>query len=671
MTSIDAQSERRDADRHQPASSVGLPGVSLVLPTIDRGEMARAALASVLSGDVVPDEIVVVDQSSPPMTEDDLAGLASAVGGCKLRVERCARGLSRAVNHGARVASEDVLVVIHDDVVVDADWLRVLVSALAEHGQGSVVTGRVGASDPERPGAFAPALRDDPAPAVYRGRVERCVIRPMNIALWRREHLAMGGYDERLGPGTAFPGGEDQDYSVRLLDAGLVVHYVPAARVRHRAWRDRSDYLPLRWAYGLAHGAFYARSYDRSDPFILRRISSDVRRRLRLIPHALVTEPRVGIGHIVFLVGSLIGVVRWGARYGYSSKSPATLARPTIPRLPGDRERPRWSVMIPAFNCGRFLDEAVASVVEQDIDDMQIEIIDDHSTSDDPAAAARRVGNDRVTCHRHPENRGNIAAFNSCLERSTGRYVHLLHGDDRVLPGFYERLGSALDEHPECVAAICGHQLIDDDGDVIRRMPMLSPHASVLDDLFVRFLGGNLIQAPAIVVRREAYEAIGGFDSRIVTYGEDWEMWTRVSSLGPIWYDPAILAEYRVHAGSITSSTRSTTRTIDDMSQVIAINRELAERLLEPSVARRRSRDARRWAASRTARRALRCVDRGDDASGRALMRAAILTSPSPTLLLYAAAMPVRFLLRWVNAGRVTSHQTSDSTSTPAEVRSS
>jgi hypothetical protein len=59
------------------------------------------------------------------------------------------------------------------------------------------------------------------------------------------------------------------------------------------------------------------------------------------------------------------------------------------------------------------------------------------------------------------------------------------------------------------------------------------------------------IMTPAIVVRRDVYEAVGAFDSRLVC-SEDWEMWVRIASRYPIWYDVEPLALYRVHLHSNT-----------------------------------------------------------------------------------------------------------------------
>ena len=105
--------------------------------------------------------------------------------------------------------------------------------------------------------------------------------------------------------------------------------------------------------------------------------------------------------------------------------------------------RPFWSVMIPTYNCAEYLGQTLQSVLAQGLgpDLMHIEVVDDCSNKDDPEAVVNAVGRGRVEFHRKPKNAGAIANFNTCLERSRGRYVHILHGDDTVLNGYYECIG--------------------------------------------------------------------------------------------------------------------------------------------------------------------------------------------------------------------------------------
>src|SRR5919199_4092188 len=137
--------------------------------------------------------------------------------------------------------------------------------------------------------------------------------------------------------------------------------------------------------------------------------------------------------------------------------------RATIAPVPQDTPRPLWSVMIPTYNCAGYLRETLASVLSQDPGPelMQIEVIDDHSTHDDPVSVVEELGRGRVAFYQQPKNLGYIRNFETCLQRSRGKLIHLLHGDDCVRDGFYDRLQRGFDENPEIGAAFCRHIFMD------------------------------------------------------------------------------------------------------------------------------------------------------------------------------------------------------------------
>jgi cellulose synthase/poly-beta-1,6-N-acetylglucosamine synthase-like glycosyltransferase len=184
--------------------------------------------------------------------------------------------------------------------------------------------------------------------------------------------------------------------------------------------------------------------------------------------------------------------------------------------------RPYWSVMIPTYNCAAFLGEALRSVLAQDQggERMQIEVIDDGS-SDDPGAVVSDLGGGRVVFHRQPENVGHIRNFQSCLERSHGRIVHILHGDDAVAPGFYEALEAGFVACPEIGAAFCRTIFMDENG---RRGELSEPvleQAGLVPAAVETLARTQVIMTPSIAVRRVVYERLGGFDSRLEC-SEDW-----------------------------------------------------------------------------------------------------------------------------------------------------
>ena len=115
---------------------------------------------------------------------------------------------------------------------------------------------------------------------------------------------------------------------------------------------------------------------------------------------------------------------------------------PVIQPVETDEPRPLFSVMIPAYNCVHYLGHTIQSVLSQALPEaeMQIEVIDDASTDGDVAALVAQIGKGRVGYYRQPENSGSLRNFETCINRAKGHYVHILHGDDFVIDGFFERM---------------------------------------------------------------------------------------------------------------------------------------------------------------------------------------------------------------------------------------
>jgi GT2 family glycosyltransferase len=237
--------------------------------------------------------------------------------------------------------------------------------------------------------------------------------------------------------------------------------------------------------------------------------------------------------------------------------------------------RPRWSVMVPTFETGEYLREALAGVLAQDpgAEQMQIAVVDDHSVEHDPAALARELGRGRIEFHRAPVNRGHVANFNACITLARGELVHVLHGDDLVYPGFYARLGAVLDDNREAGAAWCRYRVIDGAGREVHATAPERPEPGIVPDAATRIASRQPIQPPAMVVRRDVYERLGGFDSRMRSCGEDWEMWVRIATAYPVAYEPSLLAAYRRHPASLTARALHDGGNLRDLCTAIAIYR--------------------------------------------------------------------------------------------------
>ncbi|RYD58339.1 MAG: glycosyltransferase [Sphingobacteriales bacterium] len=250
------------------------------------------------------------------------------------------------------------------------------------------------------------------------------------------------------------------------------------------------------------------------------------------------------------------------------------LTPPTIKPIKDNLPRPRWSVMIPTYNCIRYLKATIECVLAQGIDpeEMQIEVIDDHSTDGDIGALVAQVGLGRVGFFRQPENRGSLRNFETCINRARGQFVHILHGDDLIKPGFYKEIERLFNQHPEAGAAFTDHIYIDENNNELYAEKPIMAESGIPDNWLSQIAMGQRIQPPAIVVKRSVYEDLGSFFA--VHYGEDWEMWTRIASKYPMAHSPTHLARYRIHTNNITSRSFLSGQNVRDIKKVIGIIRD-------------------------------------------------------------------------------------------------
>lgn len=244
---------------------------------------------------------------------------------------------------------------------------------------------------------------------------------------------------------------------------------------------------------------------------------------------------------------------------------------PVIAPVAKGINRPLWSVMIPTYNCISFLRETLQSILVQDLGKaiMQIEVVDDCSTDGDVAALVQAIGKGRINYFRQEQNKGSLRNFETCLNRSKGQLIHLLHGDDFVYPGFYQEINSLFINYPKAGAAFTNFSIIRPENSLIY-INAFPNQSGILHDFLIKISCGQLLQPPAMVIKRSVYETLGSFYA--VQYGEDWEMWARVASHFPVAYSPKFLAAYRyMNNGGISQQSYLTGQNIWDMIKVFNI----------------------------------------------------------------------------------------------------
>lgn len=213
------------------------------------------------------------------------------------------------------------------------------------------------------------------------------------------------------------------------------------------------------------------------------------------------------------------------------------------------------SVVVPCYNYAHFLPACVASVLSQPGVDVRVLVVDDASTDDTPAVAARLAERDpRVEVLRHRVNQGHIATYNDGLARVTGDYTVLLSADDLLVPGALRRACRLLDAHPE-VGFVYGRSVFFTSGSQLPPARTSAGRHRIWPGrvwLAKRCRAGhNCVSSPEVVVRTALQHRLGGYRADLPHAG-DLEMWMRLAAHADVGHvRGADQAYYRVHPDSM------------------------------------------------------------------------------------------------------------------------
>jgi glycosyltransferase involved in cell wall biosynthesis len=203
---------------------------------------------------------------------------------------------------------------------------------------------------------------------------------------------------------------------------------------------------------------------------------------------------------------------------------------------------PLVSVIVPCYNLGQYLDEAVQSVLAQTFQDFEIIVVDDGSTEPETQSMLATYVRAKTRVIRAPHG-GLAAARNVGVDTASGEYVCALDADDRLRPAFLERTVKMLEENP--TLTFCSAWLRTFGEEEWDWMPARCDIPTLLWEDTV---------LTAALVRRRAVVEIGGYDTAMPEQGdEDWDLWLRLVSSGRTGTIlPEILFDYRRRAGSMS-----------------------------------------------------------------------------------------------------------------------
>ncbi|MGQ9871746.1 glycosyltransferase family 2 protein [Leptodesmis sp.] len=197
---------------------------------------------------------------------------------------------------------------------------------------------------------------------------------------------------------------------------------------------------------------------------------------------------------------------------------------------------PIVSVIMPCFNQGAYLDEAVGSVLAQTCESFEIIVINDGSTDRETVRILEKYDNPEWIVHSeqllkshekpnltviHTPNRGPSAARNTGIRHAKGRYILPLDADDRIAPTYLEKAITILDNEPSVGIVYCQAELFGDRTELFDLPPYNFP----------KILLGNMIVNTSLY-RKADWEKVGGYNENMIWGWEDYDFWLSLIELG-------------------------------------------------------------------------------------------------------------------------------------------
>lgn len=233
---------------------------------------------------------------------------------------------------------------------------------------------------------------------------------------------------------------------------------------------------------------------------------------------------------------------------------------------------PMVTVLMSVYNGGRYLREAMESILTQTFTDFEFVIIDDGST-DDSRDIIHSYPDNRIRLISHESNQGLVAALNNGLKNSRGRYIARMDADDISLPERLQKQVDFMETHPEIGAS--GTWFITFGKENHKEWLPITP-----DEIKCHLLFHSPLAHPSIIMRKSVLLEQGFHYDGTYKHAEDYHLWIELSRKTQLANMPEALLYYRVHEEQITIQKNQEQSAITALIQV----NQLRSMGIEPNV---------------------------------------------------------------------------------------
>ncbi|HEY3782165.1 MAG TPA: glycosyltransferase [Fimbriimonadaceae bacterium] len=209
---------------------------------------------------------------------------------------------------------------------------------------------------------------------------------------------------------------------------------------------------------------------------------------------------------------------------------------------------PTVSVLLTCYNHIAYIPAALDSILAQTFTDFEIIAIDDGSK--DGTREWLQARKEPIQLIFNEQNLGTYASLNVALSKAKGDYIAVLNDDDVWHPTKLEKQLALFQLHPKVGLVHTDGKFINGEGQIVEGSPLgFEFPRTETGDVLLGLLYANKIIASAVLVKRECFNKLGGFNENYFGSG-DWEMWLRIAEQYEIGFVPEPLTDYRVHGAN-------------------------------------------------------------------------------------------------------------------------
>jgi glycosyltransferase involved in cell wall biosynthesis len=214
---------------------------------------------------------------------------------------------------------------------------------------------------------------------------------------------------------------------------------------------------------------------------------------------------------------------------------------------------PHVTLLVPCYNYGRYIPQALDSLLGQTLTDLELIVIDDASTDNTAEVLARYADEPRVRVVHHTTNQRHIASYNEGMAMARGKYIGIVSADDYCQRAdALERQVAIFEKHPNVGMVYSAHSMLDPDGSltVVAHGERDAVRPGL--DEFRSLVWGNYILHSGTLLRRDIQAQLGPYDPALPQSG-DWDFWLRAAAMSDVGYIAEPLYVYRLHPTNMQS----------------------------------------------------------------------------------------------------------------------